>query len=55
MAEGLDVEEVADRLWFCFGIAAWRTLVIDCGWDFGRAESWLGAQAVAALGEPEPG
>lgn len=55
VSEHLDVEGVSDRLWFCFGIAAWRTLIIDCGWDYGRAESWLGAQAVAALGEPEPG
>ncbi|MDE3721908.1 helix-turn-helix domain containing protein [Nocardiopsis sp. N85] len=53
--EGLDTEEVSDRLWFCFGIAAWRTLLHDCGWDHGRAESWLGAQAVAALGGPESG
>ncbi|WP_017581297.1 hypothetical protein [Nocardiopsis valliformis] len=57
----LDVGEVSDRLWFCFGIAAWRTLLKDCGWGYGRAESWLGTQAVAALGglvgpgEPESG
>ena len=55
VSERLGVEEVSDRLWFCFGIAAWRTLLKDCGWDYGRAESWLGAQAVAALGESEPG
>ncbi|MFD3687065.1 TetR/AcrR family transcriptional regulator [Nocardiopsis sp. NPDC058631] len=55
VSERLDVEEVSDRLWFCFGIAAWRTLLKDCGWNYGRAESWLGAQAVAALGGPGSG
>lgn len=52
--EGLDVEDVSDRLWFCFGIAAWRTLVIDCGWDYDRAERWLGGQALRMLDEPRP-
>jgi AcrR family transcriptional regulator len=55
VSERLDVEEVSDRLWFCFGIAAWRTLLKDCGWNHGRAESWLGAQAVAALSGPGSG
>ncbi|WP_306367863.1 TetR/AcrR family transcriptional regulator [Nocardiopsis sp. CC223A] len=55
VSERLDVDEVSDRLWFYFGIAAWRTLLKDCGWDHGRAESWLGAQAAAALGGPGSG
>ena len=49
---GLDVDAAADRLWFCFGITAWRTLVTDCGWTYDEAEQWLRRQAVGMLGDP---
>lgn len=50
----LDVEAVSDRLWFCFGIAAWRTLVVDCGWGYDQAEHWLSRQAVGMLEDSTP-
>ena len=53
LAPGLGVDAAADRLWFCFGLGAWRTLVKDCGWAWDEAERWLAAQAVRMLGEPE--
>lgn len=55
LAPGLDVERAADRLWFCFGLTAWRTLVRDCGWTYDEAEQWLCRQAVAMLGDPARG
>ncbi len=51
LAPGLDVDAAADRLWFCFGITAWRTLVADCGWTYDEAERWLCRQAVGMLGD----
>ncbi|OLT21587.1 hypothetical protein BJF78_08220 [Pseudonocardia sp. CNS-139] len=51
LAPGLTVGRAADRLWFCFGLAAWRTLVVDCGWSYDEAEDWLCRQAVRMLGE----
>jgi AcrR family transcriptional regulator len=53
LAPGLDVPRAADRLWFCFGIPAWRTLVLDCGWSYDDAEQWLCRQAARMLGEPD--
>jgi AcrR family transcriptional regulator len=44
-----DVDHLADVLWFCFGTAAWRTLVRDCGWSWDDTEAWLARQAVAML------
>lgn len=44
-APALDIDDVADRLWFCFGLAAWRSLVVDCGWSYDAAERLLAAQA----------
>jgi AcrR family transcriptional regulator len=41
VAPDLDVAGVADRLWFCFGLASWRTLVLDCGWSHADAQRWL--------------
>lgn len=41
-----DVEKATDVLWFCFGFAAWRTLVKECGWSWDDAERWLAQQAI---------
>ncbi|WP_369244893.1 TetR/AcrR family transcriptional regulator [Streptomyces sp. R41] len=43
------VEETADLLWFWFGPTGWRTLVVDNGWSWDRAEDVLCRTAVAAL------
>ncbi|MEV7625364.1 helix-turn-helix domain-containing protein [Actinoplanes sp. NPDC089786] len=48
----LDVGAVDDRLWFCFGPAAWRTLITECHWSYEDAERFLRRQAVAMLTEP---
>ncbi|GAA1713458.1 TetR/AcrR family transcriptional regulator [Kribbella yunnanensis] len=48
-APHLDVEAVTDRLWFCFGLGAWRALVEDCRWSYEDAERLLTRQAIAAL------
>ncbi|MGH3245881.1 MAG: TetR/AcrR family transcriptional regulator [Trebonia sp.] len=48
-APALGIDDVADRLWFCFGLAAWRSLVVDCGWSYDAAERLLAGQAVALL------
>ncbi|WP_308012066.1 TetR/AcrR family transcriptional regulator [Actinacidiphila acidipaludis] len=42
-------QETADLLWFWFGPAAWRALVVDRDWTWDRAEAALAATAVAAL------
>jgi AcrR family transcriptional regulator len=55
LAPGLDVGAAADRLWFCFGLTAWRTLVKDCGWPYDEAERWLCEQAVGMLGDSARG
>jgi AcrR family transcriptional regulator len=49
VAPALDIDNVADRLWFCFGLPAWRSLVVDCGWSYDAAERLLAAQAVTLL------
>lgn len=54
VAPHLDEDAVADRLWLCFGLYAWRTLVVDCGWSYDDAERLLARQAVALLEDPAP-
>ncbi|WP_446047669.1 TetR/AcrR family transcriptional regulator [Streptomyces olivaceus] len=53
-APSLDVNAVSDRLWFCFGLNAWRTLVGDCGWSFADAEGWLSDQCFLMLSDWRP-
>ncbi|MEV6594005.1 hypothetical protein [Streptomyces acidicola] len=54
VAPDLDVDGAADRLWLCFGLSAWRSLVVDCGWSYGDAERLLARQAVSMLEDPVP-
>ncbi|MGQ5608256.1 TetR/AcrR family transcriptional regulator [Streptomyces sp. EKS3.2] len=54
VAPRLDMDGAADRLWFCFGLSAWRSLVVDCGWSYDDAESLLARQAVSMLEDPGP-
>lgn len=49
LAPHLEVSRAADILWFCFGIAAWKTLTGECRWTWDEAERWLAAQAVTML------
>ncbi|MER5910314.1 TetR family transcriptional regulator [Streptomyces sp. NPDC001982] len=42
--------ETADALWYWFGPTSWRTLVVDNGWSWDRAEHFLRRTAVATLG-----
>jgi AcrR family transcriptional regulator len=51
VAPDLDSDGVADRLWFCFGLAAWRALVIDCGWSYAESERWLGHHCYIMLSD----
>ncbi|GAA4785494.1 helix-turn-helix domain-containing protein [Streptomyces ziwulingensis] len=53
VAPHLTVEGVADRLWLCFGLSAWRTLVTECHWDYDAAERLLTRQALLLLRDPE--
>ncbi|MFF0399816.1 TetR/AcrR family transcriptional regulator [Streptomyces sp. NPDC005248] len=43
------VEETADLLWFWFGPTGWRTLVVENGWSWDRAEGFLRRTAAATL------
>ncbi|MBT3165808.1 TetR/AcrR family transcriptional regulator [Streptomyces sp. Vc74B-19] len=43
------VEETADLLWFWFGPSGWRTLVVENGWSWERAERFLCRTATATL------
>ncbi|WP_327420148.1 TetR family transcriptional regulator [Streptomyces sp. NBC_01230] len=43
------VEETADLLWFWFGPTGWRTLVVENGWSWDRAEDFLRRTAAATL------
>jgi AcrR family transcriptional regulator len=52
VAPHLDVDGVADRLWFCFGLAGWRALVGDCGWSYEDAERWLSRHCHLMLSNP---
>ncbi len=45
----LSTGEAADLLWLWFGPAAWRTLVIERGWSWDRAEDALYRSALASL------
>ncbi|MBO8190323.1 helix-turn-helix transcriptional regulator [Streptomyces oryzae] len=51
VAPRFEVQGVADRLWFCFGLAAWRALVVDCKWTYDDAEKALRRQARCMLTE----
>ncbi|MFE0450214.1 TetR/AcrR family transcriptional regulator [Streptomyces sp. NPDC058914] len=42
-------EETAGLLWFWFGPTGWRTLVVENGWSWDRAEAFLLRTAVATL------
>ncbi|WP_328610392.1 TetR/AcrR family transcriptional regulator [Amycolatopsis sp. NBC_00345] len=52
VAPHLDVDGTSDRLWFCFGLGAWRTLTVDCDWSYDDAERSLRRQAVTMLTDP---
>lgn len=41
--------ETADLLWFWFGPGSWRTLVVENGWSWDRAEAFLLHTALATL------
>ncbi|MFC8257824.1 TetR/AcrR family transcriptional regulator [Streptomyces sp. NPDC057291] len=43
------VEETADLLWFWFGPTGWRTLVVENGWSWDRAEDFLRRTAATTL------
>ncbi|MEU7763978.1 helix-turn-helix domain-containing protein [Nocardia sp. NPDC049190] len=43
------VTETADLLWFWFGPTGWRTLVVESGWSWDRAQTVLYRAAVAGL------
>lgn len=43
------VDETADLLWFWFGPNGWRTLVVENGWSWDRAEEILHRTAVATI------
>jgi AcrR family transcriptional regulator len=43
------VGETADLLWLWFGPHGWRTLVVEAGWSWDRAETAIRDTAVAAL------
>ncbi|MFJ8187924.1 TetR/AcrR family transcriptional regulator [Streptomyces sp. NPDC096105] len=45
-------QETADALWFWFGPSGWRTLVVDSGWSWDRAEDFLRHTATATLYSP---
>ncbi|MFJ8057278.1 TetR/AcrR family transcriptional regulator [Streptomyces sp. NPDC096142] len=42
-------EETGDLLWYWFGPTGWRTLVVEAGWSWDRAERVLYDTAVATL------
>ncbi|WP_294569640.1 TetR/AcrR family transcriptional regulator [uncultured Arthrobacter sp.] len=49
LRSGLSTGEAADLLWLWFGPTAWRTLVIERGWSWDRAEEALYRSALASL------
>nr|WP_221382696.1 TetR/AcrR family transcriptional regulator [Actinoplanes polyasparticus] len=53
VAAHLGPDAVRDRLWFCFGLAAWRTLIHDCRWNYHDTELFLRRQALCMLTEPD--
>ncbi|MEV5843309.1 TetR family transcriptional regulator [Streptomyces sp. NPDC051985] len=42
-------KETGDLLWYWFGPTSWRTLVVESGWSWDRAEQVLHRTALAAL------
>ncbi|MYX38865.1 MULTISPECIES: TetR family transcriptional regulator [Streptomycetaceae] len=48
-ARRYSAEETADLLWFWFGPTGWRTLVVENGWSWDRAEEVLYRTAASAL------
>jgi AcrR family transcriptional regulator len=44
------LDETAGLLWLWFGPGSWRTLVVENGWTWDRAEQILGRTAIAAIG-----
>lgn len=42
-------KETGDLLWYWFGPTGWRTLVVENGWSWDRAEEVLHSTAVATL------
>lgn len=54
VATDLDIDTVADHLWYCFGLAAWQTLVVDCGWSYTATERQLARTAELLLTD-DPG
>lgn len=51
LRRGVDLNYVADMLWFYFGYSSLFTLVDENHWQWDRAEQWLGDQAIRALME----
>jgi AcrR family transcriptional regulator len=49
LRDGMSAERCADVLWFCFGLGAWRTLVVECGWSWEDAQAELTRTAVRTL------
>jgi AcrR family transcriptional regulator len=52
LKKGLTEKRAVDILWFFFGHEAWHLFVYDRRWSWDHAESWLDAQACAALTDP---
>jgi AcrR family transcriptional regulator len=48
----LPQEETAHALWYWFGPSSWRTLVVDNGWSWSRAEQFLHRTATTTLYAP---
>jgi AcrR family transcriptional regulator len=46
---GIDLGQAVDVLWFYFGYSGLFTLVDDNGWNYERAETWLGDEASRSL------
>jgi AcrR family transcriptional regulator len=51
LRKGVDLDYVADMLWFYFGYSSLFTLVDENHWTWERAEQWLGDQAIRTLVE----
>jgi AcrR family transcriptional regulator len=49
LKKGLTEKRAVDVLWFYFGREAWHLFVYDRHWSWDDAESWLAAQACAAI------
>jgi AcrR family transcriptional regulator len=52
LRKGVTEKRAVDVLWFYFGREAWHLFVYDRHWSWDDAESWLAAQACAALIDP---